>query len=233
MSRVPGSAVSASRRAARPLPLAVLLSGGGRTLANLLSRIAQGVLDARVVAVASDRPTAAGLAIATAAGVPARAFERAAFGSRVARDVEMLRWVKEQGAQAIALAGYLSLLDVAAAPQTPILNIHPALLPDYGGKGLYGERVHAAVLAAGREVSGATVHVVDARYDHGAIVAQVRVPILPQDDVHALADRVFAAECELYPAVLQWLASGELTIRDGRPWRGGAPWEPVILDPAA
>jgi len=90
-------------------------------------------------------------------------------------------------------------------------NIHPALLPKYGGRGYFGDRVHAAVLAAGERESGCTVHRVDEIYDHGEILGQRTVPVLEDDDVHTLADRVFAAECILYPSVVGKLASGLLS----------------------
>jgi len=102
-----------------------------------------------------------------------------------------------------------------------VLNIHPSLLPLHRGKGFYGDRVHRAVLESGDPVSGATVHLVDAAYDRGPIVAQVDVPVLPGDDAAALAARVFAAECELYPRVLTAMSEGRLRVEEGQP-RGTA-----------
>ena len=93
-----------------------------------------------------------------------------------------------------------------------MVNIHPSLLPAFGGKGFYGDRVHRAVLAAGRKVSGCTVHAVDDVYDHGAVLAQAKVPVRKADDVHALGARVFRAECRLYPEVLRQIASGRLPL---------------------
>jgi phosphoribosylglycinamide formyltransferase-1 len=221
------------RPTARVLPLAVLLSGTGRTLANLLLCIREGRLSASVVAAASDRDGVLGLDIARDAGVATRAFPGGEHPSRAERDRAMLQWARTCGAQVIVLCGYLSLLDLTAVGDLSVLNIHPALLPAHGGKGCYGDRVHAAVLASGDRVSGATVHLVDRRYDHGPILAQVQVPVLPGDSTRTLADRVFVAECELYPTVLQWLAKGELQVRDGQPLREGKPWQPVMLAPPA
>jgi phosphoribosylglycinamide formyltransferase-1 len=107
----------------------------------------------------------------------------------------------------IILAGYLCFYIQPEWFSGPVVNIHPALLPKYGGQGFYGDRVHEAVLAAGDTETGCTVHLVDDQYDHGGILGQKRVPVLPGDDVAALAERVFAAECELYPRMLSRLAA--------------------------
>jgi len=110
----------------------------------------------------------------------------------------------------VALAGYLKLLPKELMAEYPsrVLNIHPALLPSFGGPGMYGERVHKAVLLAGARVSGATVHYVDEEYDHGAILAQWPVPVLADDSVRSLADRVLKVEHVLYPRVIDAVASG-------------------------
>jgi formyltetrahydrofolate-dependent phosphoribosylglycinamide formyltransferase len=195
------------------LRVAVLLSGTGRTLDNFLRRIESKQLPATIVAVASNKPQVKGLAIAAAAGIPQEVFARADHTTRAARDAVMLGWIRAHRPDVIALAGYLALLDLTEARGIPVLNIHPALLPRFGGKGYYGDRVHAAVLAAGETETGATVHLVDAAYDRGPIVAQARVPVQPGDDVHRLASRVFEAECELYPRVLTEVAEGILDLR--------------------
>ncbi|MCC6672795.1 MAG: phosphoribosylglycinamide formyltransferase [Planctomycetes bacterium] len=175
----------------------VLLSGGGRTLQNLLDQRATGRLPIDVVVVIADRADAFGLERARRAGIPA-VFER-----DPARIQQILR---EHRVELVCLAGYLRLFPVGEAWAGRVLNIHPALLPRHGGKGCYGERVHAAVLAAGEAETGCTVHLCDDHYDRGEILVQKRVPVLPGDDVHTLAERVFAAECEAYPeAILLWL----------------------------
>ncbi len=107
----------------------------------------------------------------------------------------------------IVLAGYLCYYIKSEDFSGPVVNIHPALLPKYGGQGYYGDRVHQAVLAAGDTETGCTVHLVDEVYDNGRILGQRIVPVLPGDDVSILATRVFAAECELYPEVLARLIS--------------------------
>jgi phosphoribosylglycinamide formyltransferase-1 len=205
----------------RPLRVAALLSGTGRTLDNLLRKIEAQELPAVVVAVASNKPNVKGLEIAAAAGVPHRVFARHEHPSRRDRDAAMLGWLRGFSPDVMVLAGYLALLDLHEAGDIPVLNIHPSLLPRYGGKGYHGDHVHAAVLEAGEVESGATVHLVDAVYDRGPIVAQIRVKVMPGDDVHALASRVFAAECDLYPRVLRDVATGAIDLRalaarDGR-----------------
>lgn len=176
----------------------MLLSGSGRTLQNFVDRIRDGRLAARIVVVISDRRDAFGLVRARDAGIPAF-FER-----EPARQHAILA---EHRVELVCLCGYLRLFPVPNAYEGAVLNIHPALLPKYGGKGFYGDRVHAAVLAAKDPESGCTVHECDAIYDHGRVLVQRRVPVLAGDDVHSLADRVFAAECEAYPeAIRLWSA---------------------------
>ena len=120
-------------------------------------------------------------------------------------------------AELVCLAGYMKLLrPIPADFQGRVLNIHPALIPAFAGKGFYGQRVHEAALAAGVKVSGCTVHFVDDEYDHGPIVAQQAVPVLEEDTPESLAQRVFAAECELYPAAIRLFAEGRLRIEGRR-----------------
>jgi phosphoribosylglycinamide formyltransferase-1 len=168
-----------------------------------------------VGAVAWDGAGIGGIKIARDAGLPAAVFARAEHPSASARDDAMFAWLHQHAPQLFVLAGYLALLHLDGVGGLPVLNIHPSLLPRHGGKGFYGDRVHRAVLQSGDAVSGATVHLVDAAYDRGKVVAQAEVPVLPGDDAHALADRVFATECELYPRVLDAIASGRLRIVDG------------------
>jgi len=191
-----------------PVRLAVLLSGSGRTLENLLDWQARGALPVEVVAVVSSRPGVRGVGIARSAGIPVAVFPRRDHADASAHNQVIADWLEPHRPQIIALAGYLCWVERPDWFDGPLVNIHPALLPRHGGQGMYGDRVHAAVLAAGEAESGCTVHHVDDRYDHGEVIAQATVPVLPGDDVHSLADRVFAAECELYPRVLADLARG-------------------------
>ncbi len=186
--------------------LAVLLSGSGRTLENLLEHIAAGSLPATVCGVVSSRRDVRGVEVAAAAGLPVTVRRRRDFADAAAHNAAIARWLRPRRPQIIALAGYLCWFQRPPWFTGPVVNIHPALLPAHGGRGMYGDRVHAAVLAAGERESGCTVHHVDAIYDHGAIIAQQRVPVAADDDVASLAARVFAAECALYPRVLADLA---------------------------
>lgn len=187
--------------------MVVLLSGSGRTLENFFARIDAGRLDLEVRAVVSSRSDVRGIEVARARGVPCEVFRRKDYPGVEEHNAAINGWLTGFGPDLIVLAGYLCYYIPPRGFTGPVVNIHPALLPKYGGKGFYGDRVHAAVLAAGDTESGCTVHLVDDRYDTGTILGQRRVPVLPGDDVHSLAARVFAAECELYPEILARLAA--------------------------
>lgn len=178
-----------------------MLSGSGRTLANLLEQIAQGALVASVSLVIASRECA-GAERARAVGIPTLVIPGNIPPSALA-DLLALHRI-----DLVVLAGYLRLVAVPEAWRGRILNIHPALLPEFGGPGMYGDRVHQAVLESGRKESGCTVHIVDDRYDSGPIVAQARVPVLPGDTTASLAARVFEAECRLYPVAVQQVLAG-------------------------
>ncbi|MFN6147287.1 MAG: phosphoribosylglycinamide formyltransferase [Planctomycetota bacterium] len=186
----------AERKPRRPR-LAVLLSGSGRTLQNLIDRIADGRLHASIAGVGSDRADAFGLQRALDHGLETRTLANAS---------ATWSWIAELDVDLVVLAGYLRLLPIESDFAGRVLNIHPSLLPRHGGKGMHGERVHAAVLAAGDAESGCTVHLCDERYDEGRILVQARVPVLPGDEPARLAARVFQAECEAYPAgiAMRW-----------------------------
>lgn len=178
--------------------LGVLLSGSGRTLQNLIDRIAAGRLAAEIACVISDRPGTLGLQRAQDAGLPT-------FQERDATKV--WRLLREHRTDLVCLCGYLRLLPLERDFRDRVLNIHPALLPDFGGKGFHGEHVHRAVLDSGARESGCTVHLCSDEYDRGPVLLQHRVPVVPGDTVTTLAARVFAAECEAYPAAIadHWL----------------------------
>ncbi|HOX26673.1 MAG TPA: phosphoribosylglycinamide formyltransferase [Candidatus Krumholzibacteria bacterium] len=197
-----------------PARVAVLLSGSGRTLANFLDRRARGDLPIDIVGVVSSRDGVRGVDVARDAGLPVLVCRRRDYRDAAAHNAAIADWLEPREPEIIALAGYLCWVIRPPWFTGPLVNIHPALLPRHGGRGLYGDRVHAAVLAAGDPESGCTVHHVDEQYDHGAIIAQSRVPVLPGDDVASLAARVFAAECALYPRVLGDLARA---VRASRP----------------
>jgi phosphoribosylglycinamide formyltransferase 1 len=192
--------------------IGVLASGGGSNLQAILDHLAE-LGDARrgdVVLVASNRPDAGALDRATRAGV-----ERAVLRSPHAPDgVELDDVLARHEIDLVALAGYMRLIPdvVTRAYRGRMLNVHPALLPDFGGTGMYGARVHRAVIGAGAPLSGPSVHFVDEVYDHGAVIAQWPVPVLAGDDEHALAARVLRAEHLLYPRVVDAVAGGEVQL---------------------
>ncbi len=187
-----------------PMHVAVAVSGRGSNLEALLRALGPDA-PARVVLVLSDRPDARALEHAAARRIP----------GLVLRDpsdsAEWLGALERQSVELVVLAGYLKLVPagVIARFRGRIINVHPALLPSFGGKGMYGRRVHEAVLASGARESGATVHLVDEVYDRGAILGQARVPVLPGDDPARLAARVLQVEHRLLPAaVLAAAAAG-------------------------
>jgi phosphoribosylglycinamide formyltransferase 1 len=184
--------------------IAVAISGRGSNLEALLGALGPGAR-AQVALVLSDRAEAAGLDRARDRGIPVEALSHPAEGD------EWLRLLWRFQIDLVVLAGYVKLVPapVIAAYRGRIINIHPALLPAFGGKGMYGRRVHQAVLASGARESGATVHLVDEVYDRGAVLAQARVPVLPGDTADTLAERVLAVEHRLLPAaVLAAAAAG-------------------------
>lgn len=186
----------------RPLRLVVLLSGGGRTLLNLIEAVRAGRLDAEVVLVISSRGDVAGVTRARAAGLPVEILRPRDYADPGAFAAAQSRRILAERPDLVVMAGYLVHWPPPPELSGRVLNIHPALLPGHGGRGMYGDRVHAAVLAAGERESGCSVHVVDEHYDHGPVVAQARVPVLPDDDVQRLAARVFDAECATYPEAI-------------------------------
>ena len=188
--------------------IAVAVSGGGSNLQSLLDTLPAGG-PATVALVVSNTAKAGGLERARKAGVPAAVFADPTDGA------EWLRLLAEHRIDLVVLAGYLKLVPAAviAAYRGRIVNIHPALLPEFGGAGMYGRRVHQAVLDAGRRESGCTVHLVDEVYDRGEILAQARVPVLPGDTAESLAARVLAEEHKLLPRIVLEVAGRESRAR--------------------
>lgn len=203
-----------------PRRIAVLASGGGSNLGALFDHLdALGADAPAVVAlVASDKPTAGALTRATAHAVPAAVIAHPADGPA------LLALLREHAIDLVVLAGYLKLVpaDVTEAFAGRIVNVHPALLPRHGGHGMYGARVHRAVLAAGDTESGATVHLVDAAYDRGPAIVQAQVPVEAGDTADALAARVLRGEHFVLPRAVAALAAGEIAVTGGRVQAGPA-----------
>ncbi len=193
----------------RHLRLAVFLSGAGRTLANLLERIEAKGLPATVAVVVASRGDVRGVRIAERAGIPVRVLPPG--GQPLAAWSESLFAACRQARVDLAvMAGFLHLIKVPADFTGRVINIHPSLLPAFGGRGYHGMNVHRAVLERGCTVSGCTVHLVDDEYDHGRVLLQETVPVLPDDSPESLAARVFAAECGLLPEAIRRIAAGLL-----------------------
>ncbi len=208
--RLPGAPFSGD------FPIAVLLSGQGRTLANLLTWIERGDLPVAVRCVIGSKPGIRGLTIAADAGIPHHVIQRRDFADTEAFSANVWECLESYESRLIVHAGFLQKLLVPAGWEGRVLNIHPSLLPAFGGKGMYGQHVHAAVLAHGCKVSGCTVHICDDAYDTGPIVAQQCVPVRDDDTPETLGERVFTAECTLYPTVIRAFAEGRIQQRGRR-----------------
>lgn len=199
----------------RPVRLAVLLSGSGTTLQNLIDEIAAGRLDATVVVVVASRADAFGLERARGAGIPARTVARKQFADPTAFNDALHSALAEFDVDLVVLAGFLSLFEPRSFALR-VLNIHPALIPAFCGSGFYGARVHRAAIEAGVRVSGCTVHFADAEYDHGPIILQPTVPVLDDDTPETLAARVHVAENQAYPEAIRLWAQGRLRVEGRR-----------------
>jgi len=176
-----------------PARLGILLSGSGSTYANLVQAIAAGRLPAEIAVVIGSKPGLGGLDKAAAYGHPTVI---------AVKPDDVSAALRAHGVQLVAMCGWLKFWDPPADFSGRVVNIHPSLLPSFGGKGMYGHHVHDAVLAHGCKLSGCTVHLVGGAYDTGPILAQQAVPVLPDDTPASLAARVQAAERELYPGVI-------------------------------
>jgi len=190
-----------------PLPIAVLISGGGTTLRNLIERVRDGSLPIEIRLVISSNPAAKGLVFAKAAGLKSLVVEKKKGLNDEQFSEAIFGPCRAAGVRFVVMGGFLKHVFIPPDFHNRVLNIHPALLPQFGGKGMYGLKVHEAVIAAGEKVSGCTVHFVDNEYDHGPAILQRQVAVSPDDTPETLQARVFAAECEAYPKVLYQLAT--------------------------
>lgn len=200
----------------RPLRLAAMISGGGRTLTNLADRIDDGSLPATIALVISSRADAPGVKRATDRGLPVRIAQRSNFDSEDELHTTITEWLVDAKIDLVCLCGYVRWLKIDQRFAGRVINIHPALLPRFGGKGMYGLNVHRAVLSAGSSFSGCTVHFVDEQYDHGPTIIQRGCPVLPGDDEDTLAERVFAEECKAYPEAIRLIAAGRVKLAGAR-----------------
>jgi len=198
------------------IKLAVLVSGSGTTLQNMIDKVAAGQLDADIRLVIGSRPELKGLQRAADAKIMNFAVDRTAFDDCEAFSKQVFSLCDDADVDLVCLAGWLCLLEIPAKYQGRVMNIHPALLPSFGGKGMFGKRVHQAVLDHGCKVSGCTVHFVDAGYDTGPIIIQRVCPVLDDDTADDLAHRVFEEEKIAYPEAIRLFQAGRLKVEARR-----------------
>ncbi len=198
-----------------PLSIAVLISGGGTTLQNFIDLRDGGELDVHVKLVISSRPNAKGLQRATDAGIPTVVIERSSNPESLFSK-QITDALQQADVDLVCMGGFLSMWIVPADFEGRVMNIHPALLPGFGGKGFYGQRVHEAVLEAGCKVSGCSVHFVDNIYDNGPIILQKPVAVHEDDTPETLAKRVRKCEKAIYPEAIRLFAQDRLRIEGRR-----------------
>jgi phosphoribosylglycinamide formyltransferase-1 len=202
----------------KKLNLIVLASGGGTNLQAIIDNIEAGKLNAQIRAVISNNSKSGALERARNHNIPAIHLSHKQFSTPEEFDRKLLSTLKENQTDMVVLAGYMKMLSpvIIREYKNRIINIHPALLPSFGGPGMYGIHVHEAVIKAGVKVSGVTVHLVDEIYDHGAIVIQKTVPVKDDDTPESLAERVLKVEHQAYSEALQLFAEERVEIKDSR-----------------
>jgi phosphoribosylglycinamide formyltransferase-1 len=198
-----------------PIRLAVCASGGGTTLQNLLDKIRARKLRAEVVRVVASRPRIAAIDKANDAGIALALADRSATtAAEFSRSV--FDPIRQSQADLVVLGGFLALVEIPPDYAGKVINIHPALVPSFCGKGFHGQAVHRAVIEAGVKVTGCTVHFADTTYDTGPIILQRAVPVLDDDTPETVAARVFQAECQALPEAIALYANGRLRIEGRR-----------------
>ena len=199
-----------------PVRLCVMLSGGGRTLQNLIDRIEDGNLHAKVTRVISSSKKAFGLERARRHGIETVILRRRRFDSVETFSEAIAREIRGCGAELTCMAGWMLYWVIPDDLMGRVINIHPALIPSFCGKGLYGMHVHEAAIRKGVKISGCTVHFADNIYDHGPIILQRAVTVLEDDTPESLAHRVFQEECIAYPEAIRLFRQGRLQIEGER-----------------
>ena len=198
------------------LRIAVLLSGSGTSLENLLEHIDSGAVPGHVEVVIASKEKAFGLERARRRGIPAVAVVRKQYPEVGAFNDALHAALDDYDVNLVLLLGFLSPFETRGKFDGRTMNVHPALIPAFCGKGFYGHRVHEAVLEAGVKLAGATVHFVDAEYDHGPIILQEAVPVQDDDTPDTLAARVFEQECLAYPEAIRLFANDRLAVTANR-----------------
>ncbi len=199
-----------------PLRIAALISGTGRTLINILDKIDAGELNASVELLIASRGAIAGVELARASGLEVGIVRRSDFAGDDQMHDAISAALIEKRIELVCLCGYLRWFRVDEPFIGRVMNIHPALLPEFGGQDMHGPVVHQAVLDSGGRFSGCTVHFVDEEYDHGPIILQRMCLVLPDDDHESLAARVFALECQAYPEAIRLFVARRLILNSGR-----------------
>jgi phosphoribosylglycinamide formyltransferase-1 len=201
---------------APPIRLAVCVSGGGTTLQNLIDQVAAGRLRAELVQVVASKPEIGAIARAEAAGIPVAVAVRRTYPDLAEFSAAVFAPIRSARADLVVFGGFLTLVEIPPDYEGRVLNIHPALIPSFCGKGYHGLIVHQDAIATGVKVSGCTVHFADATYDTGPIILQRTVPVLDDDTPEELAARVFQAECQALPEAIALYAAGRLRIEGRR-----------------
>jgi formyltetrahydrofolate-dependent phosphoribosylglycinamide formyltransferase len=219
-----GEDVTETLKPRQPAParlrVGALISGGGRTLLNLLEYHQRGELNIEVPLVISSRSTVSGVARCREAGLTVEVVRKRDFADIDAFSRDLEQRLTQARVDLVIQAGWLCLWRIPRVFENRVMNIHPALLPAFGGQGMWGHHVHEAVLKAGCKLSGCTVHFCTDEYDSGPIIVQRCCPVLEDDDADRLAARVFEQECQAFPEAVRLFAQDRLWVRDGRVFIG-------------
>ena len=193
------------------LPIAVLISGGGTTLRNLIELQVRGMLPVDFRLVVSSKSQAGGLKHADAAAIPAVVISKNRMQSAEEHSECVFRAIRDSGAELVVMGGYLQHVLIPADFEKKVINIHPSLIPSFSGKGMYGLKVHQAAIDFGVKVTGCTVHFVENEYDHGPIILQNICAVLETDSAESLQQRVFELECKALPQAIRMIVARRFT----------------------
>ena len=193
------------------LPIAVLISGGGTTLRNLIELQVRGMLPVDFRLVVSSKSQAGGLKYAEAAAIPVVVISKNRMQSAEEHSECVFRAIRDSGAELVVMGGYLQHVLIPADFEKKVINIHPSLIPSFSGKGMYGLKVHQAAIDFGVKVTGCTVHFVDNEYDHGPIILQNICAVLETDSAESLQQRVFELECKALPQAIRMIVARRFT----------------------
>jgi len=200
----------------KPLRVAVLLSGSGTTMQNLIDLSRTGQLPIEIVLAVSDRPGVKGIEKAEIAKIPTEVVQRDHCSTLLEFSQRVFGWCRQFKADLVVMGGFLRLIQIPEDFENKVMNIHPSLIPAFCGKGFHGLNVHSAVINAGNKITGCTIHFADNQYDHGPIILQKAVLVLDDDTPESLMHRVFAEECKAYPEAIRLFAQGKIKVEGRR-----------------